>query len=490
MMPVPPLMADRGLRADSGSLALGTHLRFAGVVAAALLLTGLLIAVTLSAAATTPALVILPLVAVVLLIAGLILYQACLGNRRALIGMLMTLVFVNDALFRVREPGDIGLDWQNAMKFALWGSAGLIGVCHWRSALPVWRTGAARWLLVYLGYALLSSIYSASPMYSFGTSFGLLSMALFAAALASTLKERDILLPFALSLWLFVLAGWVVYYAVPDLGRSLFITAQNTVVERICGLAGQANALGCSLAVLLAITFLMWQRGMIGLRLAVLLGGTAFFTLMVADSRTSLLAVAAGVFAVLLRRSLWRVALAMLGTAGLAVLLIVTPVSSLLRITGGLSRSGDPTELFTLTGRTDIWEFAWDKIVLNPWVGYGYNSSKFILPQFDGLPGLQIDEAHNMLLQNLLAVGVVGTIPLLLLFVQMITDFVRRPYAGRDVFTFLDLIWGITVAGAFGSTPTVMSLATFCGIAMAARARAQTAPARPVLSTLPVLARV
>jgi hypothetical protein len=95
-----------------------------------------------------------------------------------------------------------------------------------------------------------------------------------------------------------------------------------------------------------------------------------------------------------------------------------------------------------------------------------------------------------MLLQNLLAVGVVGTIPLLLLFLQMIADFVRRPHPGRDVFTFLDLIWGITVAGAFGSTPTVMSLATFCGIALAARAAAQAAPARPALSTHPVLARV
>jgi O-antigen ligase len=148
---------------------------------------------------------------------------------------------------------------------------------------------------------------------------------------------------------------------------------------------------------------------------------------------------------------------------------LAIPVSKLMQLSGSLSRSGDPTELLTFTGRTEIWSFAWDKILDNPWVGYGYNSSKFILPQFAGLPGLVIDEAHNMLLQNLLGVGVIGTVPLLCLFLTLIAAYLRRLEATRDGFTFLNLIWGITVAGSFGSTPTVMSLATFCGLALAAQ---------------------
>jgi len=176
-----------------------------------------------------------------------------------------------------------------------------------------------------------------------------------------------------------------------------------------------------------------------------------------------------GIAAVILRRSVWLWGSAALGAAVLALLALSVQLRDVMSLSGGLSRSGDPSELFTLTGRTEIWEFAWDKIVLSPWIGYGYNSSKFILPEFDGLPGLKVDEAHNMLLQNLLAVGVIGTIPLLCMILHMLADFIRAPDPRRDLFTFLMLVWGVTVAGAFGSTPTVLSLAIFCALTLSRR---------------------
>jgi len=39
------------------------------------------------------------------------------------------------------------------------------------------------------------------------------------------------------------------------------------------------------------------------------------------------------------------------------------------------SRSGDPTEVYTLTGRLEIWDVAWKQINLSPILGYGYNTS-------------------------------------------------------------------------------------------------------------------
>ncbi len=414
-------------------------------------------------------LVLLPIGVLVAAVAGWVLLLACAGEAWAMLLFLLVLVFVNDALFRVRDPGEIGLDWQNALKLALWAGAFLIGVCNLPRSLAVLQGGAYTWLLAYLGYAVLSSVYSAAPAYSFGTSFGLSGMALFAAALAVTATEKQILLVFALGLLAFVLVGWVAYYAVPEIGRSLFITSYGTVVERMCGLAGQPNALGNGLAVLLALSFLLWQRGHLGIVAAGVLGTTGLFTLLVADSRTALLAVLAGIAAVTLRRSVMLWGPALLGVLVLVLFALSVQLRDVMSVTGGLSRSGDASELFTLTGRTEIWVFAWDKILLSPWIGYGYNSSKFILPQFDGLPGLKVDEAHNMLLQNLLAVGVVGTIPLVGFLFNLLADFVRRPDARRDCFTILLLIWGITVAGAFGSTPTVLSLAIFCGLALSRR---------------------
>jgi len=429
--------------------------------------------------------VLLPAGLVVAVVAGWVALLACAGEAWAMLAFLMVLVFVNDALFRQRQPGELGLDWQNAMKFALWGLSWLIGVCNLSRSSAIWRGGAFMWLSIYLAYALLSSLYSAAPLYSFSTAFGLTGMALFGAALAVTATEKQILLSFALSLFVYVLVGWVAYYAAPEIGRSLFITSHGTVVERMCGLAGQPNALGNGIAVLLALVYLLWLRGHIGLLGLLVMGGGGLFTLLVADSRTALLAVMFGIVAVTLRRSVWLWGPAILGGCVLALAGLSIQLRDLMSLSGGLSRSGDATELFTLTGRTEIWEFAWDKIVLNPWIGYGYNSSKFILPDFDGLPGLKIDEAHNMLLQNLLAVGVVGTIPLVALLLNLIVDYVRVPDPRRDCFAFIILIWGITVAGPFGSTPTVMSLAVFCCMALARRDLPIPVALRPVTLSYP-----
>ena len=445
------------------------------VLVAAILAASL--ALTLAAAQNTPALMVLPLALTVCVAAGLVLLYACMGSKPAIMAFLFVLVFVNDALFRVREPGDLGLDWQNAMKFALWAGAAAIGVARLGQSWRLFLQPRLLLILIYLGIGLLSSLYSASPSYSFGTVFGMFGMLLLGAAVAVTLSEKQFLLTFALSLTVFVLAGWVVYFAIPALGRSPFITADGSLVERICGLAGQANAFGCSLATLLAVLFLLWYRGHCRLFVVAPLGAIALGTLLAADSRTALLAVMVGVAAVLARRSLWVWGSSLLAASLGIVLIAGVPLRYLLGLTSGLSRSGDPTEMLTLTGRTEIWAFVWDKIQLEPWFGYGYNSSKFILPLFLGLPGLIVDEAHNTWLQNLLGTGVIGTAPLVALVVVQLVAYVRSPDSFRDVFLFIMLVWGITVAGAYGSTPTVMTLAVFASQFGAVRA-ARRAPAR------------
>lgn len=444
----------------------------------ALIAVGFLFVVAVQSGQTIPGMVIAPVALMSALVAGLVLLYACAGSTAAIVAYLFVLAFVNDALFRVREPGDIGLDWQNAMKFALWSGAGLIGVCRLSGAATVFRRPTVVISVLYLTSNILSSIYSAAPTYSFGTAFGMLSMLLLASAL-SQVPERIMLLYTSLSLALFVAAGWVVYFAIPEIGRSPFITADGSLIERMCGLAGQPNALGCVLAVYLGLVFLMWWRGHFSLFVVAPLLGFGIVTLLAADSRTALLAWMVGVAAVVVRRSLWVWGASLLSLTAGIILLAAVPFRTLAGLSGGLSRSGDPTELFTLTGRTEIWAFVWDKILLQPWFGYGYNSSKFILPEFRGLPGLQVDEAHNTLLQNLLGTGIVGTTPLVVLTVLQLVLYVRSPDSFRDLFLFMALIWGVTVAGAFGSTPTVMTLAVFASLMRPEGADVHRRPARP-----------
>lgn len=429
-----------------------------GIVGLGLVGCAALMVLSLQVGAQTPALLILPLVVMGVVGAGVVLVLAVCGSRAATMAFLFVLVFVNDALFRVRDPSDIGLDWQNGMKFALWAGAAAIGTGQLARSWPRLQTARMALILLWLGIGLLSSVYSASATYSFSTAFGVLGMLLLAAGMAEVLTEKQALLTLALSLSLFVVAGWVTYFVLPELGRSPFITADGSIVERICGLAGQANALGCSLAVLLAAVFLLWYRRHCGMVVLAPMGLIGIVTLLWADSRTALLAFLIGAAAVVARRSLWRWGSALLaGTLGV-ILIAAFPLKTLLGATGGLSRSGDPSEMLTLTGRTEIWAFVWDKIELQPWFGYGYNSSKFILPLFLGLPGLTVDEAHNTWLQNLLGTGIVGTAPLIALVGVQLFLYVRAPDPFRDLLLFIMLVWGITVAGAFGSTPTIMTL--------------------------------
>jgi O-antigen ligase len=424
---------------------------------------GAVLLVSMQATQIMPGLAAVPLALAACAVAALVLLLACAGSFGAILAYLAVLVFVNDALFRVREAGELGLDWQNAMKMALWAGAALIGVTNLGRAGPLMGRAGMVACLVYMVVALLSSIYSAAAVYSAATAFGMLAMLLFAVPATTRISERAMLLTCAWVLLLFIAISWVVYFVVPDLGRSPFITADNTLVERICGIAGQANALGHTVAVFLGVLFLLWYRGHARLTLLLPLAACGLVTLVAADSRSSLLGIMLAAGAVITRRSLWLWGSSIAALLGGVMVLLGVPARLLLGVTAGMSRSGDPTELFTLTGRTEIWDFVWDKIVLNPWLGYGYNASKYILPQFLGL-GLQVDEAHNMLLQNMLCVGVVGTVPMLAVLVIMLVEYLRAPNPLRDFFYFFTIVSGVTEAGAFGSTPTLLTLMLFLGM--------------------------
>jgi len=148
-----------------------------------------------------------------------------------------------------------------------------------------------------------------------------------------------------------------------------------------------------------------------------------------------------------------------------ALLVIMASLGSPSRfdgITKSFSRSGDPTELYTLTGRLEIWQFAQEKVLESPISGYGYNSSKVILGQHLGFEnGLMVDTAHNLWLQNMLSVGLIGTLPMAVLYVWLAAQYVRRPCPFRDFFAVLSLVAGMAENQAFGTTPTALMMLFF-----------------------------
>lgn len=432
----------------------------------------LLVLVALQAGQTMPALVVLPLVVPLCLAGAYVMALAGAGSTSAILAFFVVMLFVNDAVFRVRAPGDIGLDWQNGLKFVLWAGAAAIGLANLGRVRIAAGGASLAFFGVYILACLASAAYSASPLYSFATALGLASMPLLSLVLAERVGERHLLATAALVLTLFAAVGWVVYFAVPELGRSPFVT-KDGLIERFCGIAGQANSLGKVMAVYLAILFLLWHRGHWRVAAVLPLAAFGLFTLLAADSRSSLLALLVGIALVLARQSLWRLGLALLALVAGLILLETVPLRQVTTLLSGASRSGDPTEVFTLTGRTELWEFVWERILAAPWLGYGYNAGKFVLPQFLGI-GTLVEDAHNMWLQNLLSVGAVGTLPLALASAALLVDYLRWPSPMRDLVFGMVMVYGMTSSGAFGVAPNLLSLVLFIGIALAATEREST----------------
>lgn len=96
-------------------------------------------------------------------------------------------------------------------------------------------------------------------------------------------------------------------------------------------------------------------------------------------------------------------------------------------VTELFSRSGGAQEIVSFTGRSDIWLACLELIRDKPWIGYGLGSVRVELPKvFEDQWGNTAATAHNFVLESLITVGVVGTIPLLLVFVVTTVGLVRH----------------------------------------------------------------
>jgi O-antigen ligase len=404
-----------------------------------------------------PWVIVLPLVALGLVVGGSIIIRAVQGSTTAIITYLVLVLFITDAQFRARGAGAIDTDWQSLLKFGLWIGAGVIGFAHMPPIRTVFsHVGSASWL-GYIVIAMISSVYALTPAYSFAGAFSLLCFFVFAIALINKLSESQFLWTVVLTLAAFLAVGWVVYIANPAFGSSPFAT-YNGLELRFCGIAGQANNMGSVCAKYLGAIFLLWVSGRGRWYVFLPLIALGIASLVASDARTGMIAVVVAIAAATLARSTKSLIAAVL-VAMTAVIGSLIFSFHLDALGSHFSRSGDPTEVFTLTGRTEIWDFVGEKIKEQPLFGWGYNASKVLLPQHVGFSNdLMVDTAHNMLLQSLLSVGFVGTFPIVIVMFCLFFDLLYRPYRLRDLFFVIIFISGISDTSALGTTPSILTL--------------------------------
>ena len=189
-------------------------------------------------------------------------------------------------------------------------------------------------------------------------------------------------------------------------------------------------------------------------------------TLAFTQSRTAILACAA-VMAVLSLRWAKPVWLLMAGCA------LVTVVCLGLLIFGGdlagievedvasrLARTGEAHEIYSLTGRTEVWAYALEKIGESPWIGFGYGSPRALMStaRLATYTSFETIHSHNIFLDVTLSGGVVGGLLLAGMFLSLLWGFVRSPAAVPDMILLLVLVGGITEPVVFSPMPRLYTV--------------------------------
>src|SRR5262249_19791605 len=132
-------------------------------------------------------------------------------------------------------------------------------------------------------------------------------------------------------------------------------------------------------------------------------------------------------------------------------------------ILGMFSRTGDADEVMTMTGRTELWSFVWEKIAQRPVFGYGFNSFEAVAAdEWFGSADAGV-ATHSNILQALFTVGIIGTLPYVGANVLMVRRWIMRPNPMRDLFTLYTLVSGLTEVDytSIATMPTFVVFAVF-----------------------------
>lgn len=389
------------------------------------------------------------------------------GRFRTLLAFICpALIFFTESTFRARKftSAPPSIDAQIMVQLMFWGLAGLAGVLGGALSLRKLK-GPTAICVVFLLLMLLSITYSPVPKLTAVSSLGYCAFFAFALTLRRNLSDRKILSSLALGLSMIVLSAPLLFFSHTEPAETM-VAGSNA--GRIHGLAEHAAGLGAlaALLIIVAISALqtedlsqskrwLWRLTAIG----------AFIVLGLAFAKTAILALGVSGLLMWWRRSMTAKALAPLWLLLLIAMAIAAATYGLGALMPdwlihALSRgSGSGHDVETLTGRLDIWNQVIKLIERSPLIGYGFDSGRYEI--FDRFAKFSALHAHNMYLQCLLYLGVIGFIFLLIMIGYLVAGFARRPLLWRDWMGFYLLFWGIAEQGALTNLPSVFTLGWF-----------------------------
>ena len=394
--------------------------------------------------------------------------------------MLMSaVILVNDTNLSNSGADAGGLDPQTLLKLVICGACGLYGVLNLPHTKQLLFRPGAIWVTLFAGWALICVPMAVNISYSF-IAIGLLAcMILFAPALIQAVGMKRILITAVVILEIYLLGCWAMHFIAPELNGFDPDISHAADAARLGGLSHPNSTAGkatLAIGLILTVTCCRW----ISFRKLLLPLLFTFVTLLFTGSRTW-----TGASICIIGLAGWRElnlqskALVFCGTVVLGSflgLMVVNEINdnSIDYVLAGFSRSGKSDEIYSMTGRSDLWSLCVEKIAESPIWGYGYGCQRFVIEDHFWVTR----HAHNLVLNTTLGCGFVGAALLLLLLGSQLP----RAILSNDFFPVAMLIMlvigGLTDNPIFNPMPSVIML--FLLLCLSAPSKQEQIVAEPV----------
>jgi O-antigen ligase len=366
------------------------------------------------------------------------------------------------------------LDAQSGVKFALWISGLLL--LPWRGSVvrTAQRDVPTFALLLFGLWALLTTAYSITPIYTFAAALGFLGFWVLAVVFATSYETERGWLWLPSTLLAMSCASLLLYFAAPDVAMVAY---ENATVRRLGGIYGNANQVGETAALALLLFFAIWfqLRARVSLLLLLVAVPVCAACLLLSQSRTSMLGLGAAIIVVLLRR--YPILLLPTISIGAATGAVVYAYPDAIDVLIGLvARSGNVTQVTTFTGRTEIWHFVMSSIEKAPLLGYGFASTRELIPAGHSFGfGWTTNSAHNLWLQAWVTTGAVGLVFILVSQFGSLKALATNPLPIRDAVLSYVVFVGLLESGPVGPTVNLLTFVWIWATALSLRARRETA---------------
>ncbi|UJF23369.1 O-antigen ligase family protein [Shewanella sp. OMA3-2] len=374
--------------------------------------------------------------------------------------LLACFLFVTEANFRNRELDDSSIDFQILLRLGVWLLITTYTLVYYKRVFSLLLDVNVRFLTLFCIFCFISTIYSPIPVYTAVNSLVQLCFLIFAASIAINLDLTKICMAIFYMSILFHSISLILVPIFPELTVMEFWGQGEIGGTRITGLSGSANAYGQMAGLAIVITQYLRKKIIIGKLLYVSAILLFSFCIIASWSRTSIFIAIVGLFIIekeLVLKYIYHYIL--LSIFAVITYFMIFDVDDLLL---KFSRNGSIEEILTFTGRTDIWAAVWNEALLSPVVGYGYASTKLLLPQiFETEWGWSTVTAHSMFFQSFFTTGFIGV------FLLFSTLFIFLKLCGiiKDRFIsyifFLVVINGILESGIGGPIPNTLSFLFF-----------------------------